>query len=132
MTANLFNFDDEFKLGIPEIDAEHAALINMLNEVMNLNRKNEKDKARLYFQETLSRYVVDHFAHEEAYMQKIGYPQLDEHRKVHENFKQAMFRYMEQFNPEDHAAFRGALMDAYSWIINHIGKTDRKYVGFAQ
>lgn len=132
MAAKLFNFDDEFKLGIAEIDSEHAILVNMLNEVMDLNRSHEKEKARDYFQETLAKYVVEHFAHEEAYMQKIGYPHLEEHRQVHENFKQAMNRYLQQFNPQDEVAFRGALMDAYSWIINHIGKTDRKYVSFAQ
>lgn len=77
----LFNFDNEFKLGIDQIDMEHAGLVNMLNEVHSLIRSNEKEKARAYFRDTLSAFIGQHFAHEEAFLQEIGYPQLDEHKK---------------------------------------------------
>jgi len=30
----------------------------------------------------------------------------------------------------DEIAFRKAINDAFTWIITHIGKTDRKYAAF--
>jgi hemerythrin len=126
----LFNFETEFKLGISEIDEEHAGLVRMLNDVHDLIRGNERDKARQYFRETLAGYVGEHFSHEEAFMQKIGYPQVVEHAKIHVNFKQSMEQTLLQVDSQDETAFRAALSDTYTWIINHIGKTDRKYAVF--
>ena len=128
----LFNFDNEFKLGIEHIDLEHAGLVNMLNEVHNLIRANEKTKARDYFRDTLSAFIGQHFAHEEAFLQEIGYPQLDEHKKIHAQFRQSMDAVLPQLDSEDDTAFRNGLTDVYTWIINHIGKTDRKYAAFYQ
>lgn len=128
----LFNFDNEFKLGIEHIDTEHAGLVNMLNEVHNLIRANEKTKAREYFRETLSAFIGQHFAHEEAFLQEIGYPQIEEHKKIHAQFRQSMEATLSHLDSEDENAFRNGLSDVYTWIINHIGKTDRKYAAFLE
>ena len=126
----LFNFEAEFKLGIEEIDAEHAGLVKMLNEVHNLIHAGEKEKAREYFRETLAAYVGQHFTNEEKFLYKIGYPELDDHKKIHANFRQAMEVTFLKIDTLDETAFRNALSDTFTWIINHIGKTDRKYAVF--
>ncbi len=48
----LFNFEAEFKLGITEIDEEHASRVNMLNEVHDLLQQHDREKARQYFRDT--------------------------------------------------------------------------------
>ncbi len=126
----IFNFDAEFKLGIPKIDEEHARLVNMLNEMQDLVKLNEKDKACVIFRETMSAFVSSHFDHEEAFMREIGYPRVDEHAQLHRNFKRSMEAVMEKINSMDEAAFRNAMTDTYTWIITHIGKTDRKYASY--
>jgi hemerythrin len=130
VSAQLFNFDMEFKLGIPEMDEEHIILVNMLNEVHNFIRGGEKEKASAYFKQTLAGYVGTHFSDEESFMEKINYPQLDEHRKIHANFKQSIEATLSNFDASDEAAFRNALTDVFTWIISHIGKTDKKYATF--
>jgi hemerythrin len=128
----LFNFDNEFKLGIEQIDKEHAGLVNMLNEVHILIRENEKAKARDFFRDTLSAFIEQHFAHEEAFLQDIGYPQLEEHKKIHAQFRQSMEATLSHLDSEDDTVFRNGLTDVYTWIINHIGKTDRKYAAYLE
>jgi hemerythrin len=132
LASPLFNFDQEFKLGIPEMDEEHIVLVNMLNEVHEFIHAGEKEKAGQFFKETLTAYVDTHFSDEEAYLEKIGYPQLDEHRKIHANFKRSMEESLPRIDTLDDAAFRSALTDVYTWIINHIGKTDRRYAVFKE
>jgi hemerythrin len=132
VAAQLFNFDREFKLGIPEMDDEHVILVNMLNEVHDFIRAGEKDKASAYFKQTLAAYVGTHFSDEEAYMEKIGFPQIDEHRKIHANYRQSVEESLPKIDSLDETAFRNALTDTYTWIINHIGKTDRRYAIFAK
>ena len=132
MASPLFNFDQEFKLGIPEMDEEHIILVNMLNEVHELIHSGEKEKAGQYFRDTLAAYVETHFSDEETYLEKIGYPQLDDHRKIHAIFKRSMEESLPKIDTLDEAAFRSALTDVYTWIINHIGKTDRRYAVFKE
>ena len=128
--ANLFDFDKEFRLGIDSVDNEHVRLVDMLNQVHALLSEGKRDEARQFFTQTLSGYVNEHFANEEKFMQSIGYPALDEHRKIHENFKKSFQELVPQIASADEAAFRKALTDAFTWIITHIGKTDRKYASF--
>lgn len=130
MANEIFNFEAEFKLGIDEVDSEHIKLVEMLNAVHALIREGKKDDARQYFSETLSAYVVEHFANEEAFMERIGYPGLEDHKKIHENFKKSFSELLPKIESFDDRAFRMALTDAFTWIISHIGKTDKKYAKY--
>ena len=130
MSGTLFNFETEFKLSIDAVDKEHEKLVNMLNEVYNLLNQGKKNEARLFLRETLTAYVEEHFSNEEKFMASIGFPQLDEHKIIHANFKQGFIDSLPMIDSYDDAAFRNALTDTYTWIINHIGRTDRKYADF--
>jgi hemerythrin len=130
MGKKLFDFDTEFKLGIDSVDSEHIKLVDMLNDVHALLSEGKRDEARHYFNKTLASYVNEHFANEEKFMASIGFPFLDEHRKIHENFKHSFHELQPLIESYDEAAFRKALNDAFTWIIAHIGKTDKKYATF--
>jgi hemerythrin len=130
MADVLFDFETEFKLGIEEIDKEHEKLVSMLNSVHLLLKEGKKEDAISFFRQTLSSYVIEHFSNEEMFMERIEFPQIDEHKKIHINFKKSFMEVLPLIDSYDEAAFRNALTDSYTWIINHIGKTDRKYANF--
>ncbi|MBI5298600.1 MAG: hemerythrin family protein [Chloroflexi bacterium] len=127
MEKKMFDFDKEFKLGIEQVDREHVILVDMLNEVYALIGADQRDEARRYFNETLSSYVDEHFSNEEKFMESFQYPGLEEHRKVHENYRKSFNELKPQIDSFDDVSFRQALSDAFTWIIGHIGRTDRKY-----
>ncbi len=130
MAKSLFNFEAEFKLGIELMDNEHLRLVEMLNQVYNLLADGQKAEACQYFRQMLSSYVHAHFAHEERFMEIVGFPQIEDHKKIHENFKKSFLASMPLLESYDDATFRKALTDTFTWIINHIGKTDRKYAAY--
>jgi hemerythrin len=130
MAKKMFDFDKEFKLEIDVIDNEHIKLVDMLNQVYAFLSEGQKDAARQYFTETLSSYVNEHFANEEKFMESIAYPALDEHKKIHENFRKTFQDLAPLIASADETAFRKALTDAFTWIITHIGKTDKRYATF--
>jgi hemerythrin len=130
MEKKMFDFDKEFKLDIEQVDREHVILVDMLNDVYSLIGAGKRDEARSYFNETLSAYVNEHFSNEEKFMESFQYPGLEEHRKVHENFKKSFNDMKPLIESYDDVSFRRALSDAFTWIIAHIGKTDRKYASF--
>jgi hemerythrin len=130
MAKKLFDFDSEFRLGIDLIDNEHVKLVDMLNEVHALLSDGKREEAKQYFNVTLSSYVNEHFASEEKFMERIEFPLINEHKKIHENFKRSFYELRPLIESCDEAAFRNALSDAFMWIVGHIGKTDKKYAAF--
>ncbi|RLD02822.1 MAG: hypothetical protein DRI56_13555 [Chloroflexota bacterium] len=125
--ANIFNFDDEFKLGIKAADIEHGQLVDMLNRTYELLKDGNREEARNYFNKTLSAYVHEHFRNEEAFLKSIGFPELEEHKVIHANFRKSVEELSLRIENADDVAFRQGLADTFTWIINHIGKTDKKY-----
>jgi len=132
MTGILFNFEEEFKLSIDSIDQEHAKLVNTLNDVYTLLNQGKKDQARMTLRDVLAAYVEEHFSNEEKFMESINFPQLNEHKLIHDNFKRGFVDSLPLIDSYDDAAFRNTLTDTYTWIINHIGRTDKKYADFAK
>jgi hemerythrin len=66
-----------FRTGIDEIDAEHQQLFAMVKRLDASNVKQMMDD--------VVEYVVTHFTHEEALMERSGYPGLQRHVEMHEN-----------------------------------------------
>ena len=126
----MFNFNAEFRLGIDLVDREHSQLVDMLNHTYELLSAGQRAEARRYFEEALTDYIAVHFADEEAFLEEIGYPHLEEHRRIHEQFKQNFAALKPRIASEDDAAFRQALNDAFAWLLVHIGKADRRYARF--
>ncbi len=129
MSSNIFNFEEEFKLGINQVDEEHIRLVNILNLVHSLLKQEKRAEARQVFKETLSAYVGEHFDNEEKFMESFNYPDLEQHKKIHENFKNT-FLEMQPAIESDDDTFRKALSDTFTWILTHIGKTDKRYAKY--
>ena len=130
MTQYIFDFEENFKLGIDEMDNEHIILVDMLNRVYELLNENKSREARIYFNKTLSNYVQEHFSSEEVYMENIGFPDLEKHKRIHSNFRRSFNLLKPKIEADDDAAFRQALRDTFSWIVSHIGVTDKEYANY--
>ena len=75
---------DSYLLGIKLIDNEHKKLFELVNELYNVeDGPNVKEKIRkiLY---SFSDYTAIHFKDEEEFMKSISYPDLEEHKKIHQ------------------------------------------------
>ncbi|MDH5765509.1 MAG: chemotaxis protein, partial [Gammaproteobacteria bacterium] len=61
---------------------------------------------------------------------KHDYPEYDEHCKQHDEMKQKIDEFIEQFDNEDVAVSKSALHYLENWLSNHICITDKKYTDF--
>jgi len=128
----LLKFDDNLKTGVPQMDEEHETLINLLNRVSMLLKSGEKAKAVDFFKNTIASYVETHLNNEEAFMESIEYPHLEEHRKIHEVFRREVHKLLPAIESGDYHAFTQALSLCWGWLYNHIAKTDKKYGEYAR
>lgn len=128
---------DKYELGVALIDRQHKELFNRVEAFMQTLRSaaSWEDKVQ-HVNETLefmNGYVVEHFRDEEAYQKKIGYPELEAHKKIHAdmvNYVLAVTKTYEEngFDQQLMQQFGGKLL---AWLINHVAAEDQHIADYA-
>lgn len=123
---------EKYKIGIPAIDKQHEELFRRVADFVYAIRqegrweeKTEKVRDTMVF---LQEYVVTHFNYEEKYQQTLGYPDREEHHRIHEIFKADIQSVAAEFadagyHEEAVQKLAGRLL---AWLINHVVATDLK------
>ena len=97
ITKPLFEWSDEYLIGIEELDYEHRDLINRLNELHGeLTHYDEKGKIEDCLREIQNR-VVAHFALEEHFMLDNNYKNYAPHKKEHDDFLAVVADFIDKF-----------------------------------
>lgn len=120
-------WNDSFSTGLKNVDEQHQALIGRLTEyaeVMN----GEEDWAKLIEMcHFLHQYVVEHFATEEALMEKYSFPLYQPHKKIHRNFIQVLKSVFQDFkSTKNHNELKQSINAILNWFVDHILTSDKK------
>lgn len=123
---------DKYKVGVSLIDTQHEELFKRVSDFIETVQSNENWDAKLEkVKETMvfmQEYVVIHFNAEEAYQEKINYPDMENHKKIHSDFKKMITDYVtvleENGYPEKIVQELGGKLMA--WLIMHVAKTDQQ------
>ena len=126
----IFEWNDDLSFGIEEIDSQHKWLIDKINDFYALYQTDKADLAVMTMLDSIVEYMSEHFACEEDFLLRYGYPGLDAHRRSHRELAAKAAILIERFRetgaiPVDELA--GFLIE---WIYGHIGRTDRAYVDY--
>ncbi len=84
MNLHRIEWNDEYKTGVPAIDADHRQLIELANEFLSAAAA---EAALHQLSPIMGRLIVhaaEHFAAEESLLDRNGYPDLARHRAEHE------------------------------------------------
>jgi hemerythrin len=119
-----------YGLGIPAIDREHELLIGLMGTVHALHQAQADNAALGAALGDLVGYARRHFAAEEAYLARIGYPELASHARLHQQILERAGAFAAEFERS------GALAPAFYeflgiWLNGHIGELDAQYASFA-
>jgi hemerythrin len=71
-----------FALGLSEVDEQHRALFDRVNAFFAAARSGDVHRA-LEAVGALETYATYHFAEEERYMERLGYPGREQHAAAH-------------------------------------------------
>ena len=77
-------------------------------------------------------YEETHISNEEAFIESIEYPHLEEHRKIQEVFRREVHKLLPAIESGDYHAITQALSLCRGWLYNHIAKPDKKYGEYAR
>mgnify|MGYP001550406468 CR=1 FL=1 len=121
-------WENKYNIGDEIIDAQHQQLIEYFNAAHEHMLSN-KDTSALGLDALIKMvdYCRYHFDSEEAYMKKIGYPDLNEHQKIHEVF-QSKLEGLLLMEEEQYPLTSQILKIFENWIVDHILNLDKKIV----
>jgi hemerythrin len=71
----------------------------------------------------LCAYVEVHFAYEEQVMRENGFPELPQHRLLHDKLRQQTLNLVEEM---DHLTSHSMLQFLKEWFVEHILNQDKK------
>lgn len=127
---------EKYRIGVSLIDQQHQELFRRVTDFVETLRsagdweqKVDRVNSTLSF---MKDYVVTHFHAEEAYQQKVGYPGLHDHQKIHSD----MVRYVSDVASQyEQAGYKEQLMQQFAgkllaWLINHVAYEDQKIANY--
>lgn len=125
----LFEWQDDYSVKVPSIDAQHRTLVQMLNELHDGMTGGAAAEVLSSLLDRLADYTVKHFAYEEELFAQTGFPQAPQHIAEH----QALVAKVVALKAK-HAAHQVSItMDLMrflkDWLIRHILGSDKAYSG---
>jgi len=129
------DWSDEYKLGLPAIDAEHQDLLAICNEFLEFA---QADCAPSLLATVLDRMVMRtraHFVAEERMLDRHGYPDLVVHKAEHDRLLAQADTLRRRFAAENQQdGLRQLTLETaeflQSWLLDHIRTNDRPYRPF--
>ncbi len=124
------HWKDAYSVNIPSIDDDHKRLIVLINQfISSTHYYNSKEFEEKALHELID-YTKYHFEREEKLMRDHGYADYDEHIKQHENMIKKVNEVVANYSHDSENAVTETVEFLRNWLINHIQKTDQKYMEF--
>jgi hemerythrin len=115
-----------YDIGIDSIDNQHrqlVAIISRLEASLSTASENKEMGNALKF---LVDYTKQHFSEEEAFMQEVGSPDYDHHKKLHKDLIQELMEMLLKLKRGKTIQPRELIRFLTDWLVNHILDEDKK------
>jgi hemerythrin len=127
-------WDPSMSVNVPELDEQHRSFVGVLNELHDTLMQGEFHDVLIATELTLERlekYVGEHFRTEEEYLSRIGYPDINEHRRKHEEFAARVRALREAYASGEGVLNTDLVKTMVVWLSDHLVAEDNKYAVFA-
>jgi hemerythrin-like metal-binding protein len=125
------SWKDCYSVGIPFIDQQHRFLISLINRIHRAIEESSSEEIAESLLE-MRTYAMVHFREEENIMEEVDYPQIQGHRRQHNDFLQYTDLFLDEL--EDHPLAIGPEATKYlkDWLSQHIQGSDQAYAEFLE
>lgn len=123
-----YDFTPELETGNELIDSEHKELIDAINNLLLACGEGKGRGEICKTLEFLNDYIAYHFSDEEKLQRQYGYPDYENHKRYHEEYKRIVAGILNEF---EQGGATVALVSKTNqaiagWLLNHIKKEDVK------
>ncbi len=124
---------EKYSVGIEELDNQHKELFSIFNDLYESYNSDKNDNLKLknIFYRLID-FMFKHIESEETIMEKYNYPRLNEHKELHNSFKERITKYYDKYRfsteYENMSVITPELvLYLYNWITFHTTNFDLDY-----
>ncbi len=124
---------DAYSVCVEFLDEDHKQLFALLRKADDACKLDTQTENYPLIVNELVSYLLNHFAAEEGYMNKIKYPDIAAHKHEHELFYNRVLAFQQKIyeNKEDYTKDMLDLTETLShWLHHHILNVDQQYTNF--
>ncbi len=125
------------EIKVPHLHDQHCKLVEYLIDIFEMMGKFKVKKfhytEKTQLTTTLSNiqdYIALHLKDEEAFLSKINFPDLENHRAAHKKFTDKFLKIRGQVEEHGLHYVDDLFFFVYSWLFEHINSQDTKYSEF--
>jgi hemerythrin len=130
--ADMVVWGEKYATGIQLIDSQHKELFSLTNELFRACLGGE-EATKSVFKETMERmveYVRFHFGAEQVLLQRINYPDYQEHKKQHDTMVLKILEAVKEYNEGKKFVPHQFVRTLRDWILGHIAHYDKLYTAY--
>ncbi|NLD47479.1 MAG: hemerythrin family protein [Clostridiaceae bacterium] len=118
----------DLSIGVELIDNQHKTWFEKANGLFEAGKERRAKEYIDTMLDFLDKYTKQHFSDEEAYMEKIRYPEIDAQKKMHESFIKELAKLKNDFNESggNILVIINANQMIINWLTKHITSMDKK------
>jgi hemerythrin-like metal-binding protein len=121
-----FRWTPDLSVGVEASDADHKRLIDLLNELSDGISCGQGKEILGKILDELESYTRYHFAREEDFFERTGYPAV-EHKLEHRKLVEQIVTLQSRYRTGETALAIETLDILKKWLTQHIQGTDSKY-----
>lgn len=121
-------------VGVELIDEQHKVWFEKANELFEAGRQRKAKEYIVTMFDFLDDYTKQHFRDEEAYMEKIRYPEIDAQKRMHASFIENLAKLKRDYDESggNIMLIVNANKMIIDWLTNHITNMDMKIGDYAK
>ena len=125
---------DSYATGIELVDNQHKELVVMTNNLYHacLAVDNAVEPAFKEVMTKMVEYVRVHFSTEQILLEKIGYPDFQEHRKQHDGLIRNILLAAKEYDQGKKFVPHNFVRTLRDWIFGHIACFDQRYAVYVR
>ena len=118
---------EKYSVRVKTIDDHHKVLIKLINDLNNAMLYEKGRSTISSIIKGLVDYTIFHFDYEEKMLEKNGYDDLVNHKKIHVRFVDKMKEIQKEFDSGEKELSKDVMDFLKVWLVEHIMGTDQKY-----
>lgn len=115
-----------YTVGVEEIDTQHKVAIELINKLYTMIRAEKSDIVIDEILDEMAKYADQHFQDEERLLEESNFPDLIEHKKQHQLYKDKL----NILTAKEETAITDTYTFLRQWWTDHIMNDDKQYSDF--
>lgn len=125
----LFTWSEKYSVGNVEIDNQHKKLFEIINNISDMSKMGMTPEVKRVLDELVV-YTKMHLSFEEKILASVNYPDLDKHKRLHEDLKLQLKDFEDKLSEGTRISIVTVIKFLNSWLNDHIMKEDFAYRPF--